>query len=290
MWALARAGSSPALGTTKNRGHHWVPVVFFKGESAVRIAIYQMNMEWEKPAKNVEKIKKAARKAASWGSKILLTPELSISTFTKNPSKVTLTEEMEISLEEISRDISIGVGFFDFQDGKAFNSYAIFSKGKQLCKYRKIHLFSHGGEDGICHPGDHLINCELENVMFSIFICYDLRFPCPFQRLAEKTHVFVVPANWPEKRISHWKILLKARAVENQSFVVGVNRSGKDSFFVYGGSSMVIDPWGEEIISLSVEESLIFVDIDIDKLERIRENFPVLPDRREEVDNLHFHV
>ena len=250
----------------------------------MRIAIYQMDMEWENPLENIEKIKEAAKKAASWESKILLTPELSVSTFTKNPSKVILTDEKKTALEESSKDISIGAGFFDFQDGRIYNSYAIFSKGELLCKYRKIHLFSHGGENDICSPGDHLINCELENVRLSLFICYDLRFPCPFQKLAEKTHVFVVPANWPEKRIHHWKTLLKARAVETQSFVVGINRSGKDPFFVYGGSSMVIDPWGEETISLSVEESLIFVDIDIDKLKRIRENFPVLPDRREGVD------
>ena len=110
-------------------------------------------------------------------------------------------------------------------------------------------------------------------------ICYDLRFPELFRRVTAKgAELIVVVANWPSVRLDHWLTLLKARAIENLAYVVGVNRCGSDPNHQYPGRSVVIDPWGESVADAGSEEGLIDVTIDHDRLRKWREEFPVLKD------------
>jgi predicted amidohydrolase len=111
-------------------------------------------------------------------------------------------------------------------------------------------------------------------------VCYDLRFADEFWGLAEDTDAYVVVANWPEARREHWRLLLRARAVENQAYVVGVNRVGRDKTLVYTGDSAVIDPLGVALVECSSGESVVTADIDAATVSATRSTLPFLRDRR----------
>jgi len=123
----------------------------------------------------------------------------------------------------------------------------------------------------------------VDGFLLSPFICYDLRFPEIFRTAASAgAVVFTVIASWPEARKEHWRTLLRARAIENQAFVIGVNRAGTDPSFRYPGCSAVIDPWGNTVVELDDQEGIASADIRIEDAVEWREKFPALRDRRPE--------
>jgi len=125
---------------------------------------------------------------------------------------------------------------------------------------------------------------EVEGVMVTPLICYDLRFPEPFRAAAAETDLFCVIANWPESRRYHWRTLLKARAIENQAFVLGVNRVGIGDGLEYSGDSVFLDPLGEDLaVVVPGSEGCYCGDVDATEVSRIREQFSFLKDRRPEV-------
>jgi len=132
-------------------------------------------------------------------------------------------------------------------DGRARNKALIFSPaGELIAFYAKMRPFTPGGESDHYVAGERPVAFGWNDCMVSPFICYDLRFPELFREAAaaHQPELFVVIANFPEKRIGHWVPLLQARAIENQAYVVGVNRVGSDPYSTYGGSSLIIDPTG----------------------------------------------
>jgi predicted amidohydrolase len=114
----------------------------------------------------------------------------------------------------------------------------------------------------------------------SFFVCYDLRFADEFWALAHRTDLYVIPANWPESRREHWMALLRARAIENQAYVVGCNRVGNGGGLHYVGDSMIIDPLGVILAHGDATETTLIVDIDPAKVSETRQRFPFLQDRR----------
>jgi omega-amidase len=114
------------------------------------------------------------------------------------------------------------------------------------------------------------------------FVCYDLRFPEPFRTAAAETDLFAVVANWPELRREHWRTLLRARAIENQAYVAGVNRVGDGDGLHYAGDSTVIDPLGETLVEGDDRERVLFAEIDPGRVSWLRGRFPALGDRRPE--------
>ena len=131
--------------------------------------------------------------------------------------------------------------------------------------------------------GDELAFCQVDGVPLSPFVCYDLRFPEIFQAASKKSLVMTVIANWPVARVGHWKTLLQARAIENQSFIVGVNRSGKDRTLTYSGNSMLVSPTGEILAHLTGGNELAVVEIDPKDAEAYRAEFPLKADRKEDL-------
>ena len=111
-------------------------------------------------------------------------------------------------------------------------------------------------------------------------MCYDLRFADEFWALADTTDCYVVPANWPAARREHWMTLLRARAIENQAYVVGVNRVGEGGRLQYSGDSMIVDPFGEILAQAADEETVIAADIDPKRVQSVRSEYPFLQDRR----------
>jgi predicted amidohydrolase len=151
--------------------------------------------------------------------------------------------------------------------------------GTQL-RYRKIHPFTHGGEQRYYRPGAELCTFEIAGLRISPFVCYDLRFADEFWQLARSTDVYIVPANWPSKRRQHWRALLLARAIENQAYVVGVNRVGNGPEIEYAGDTRIIHPGGEVLAEAAATETTLIVDIDPAEVASVRDHFRFLPDRR----------
>jgi len=147
--------------------------------------------------------------------------------------------------------------------------------------YKKIHPFSYVNEDKLYASGNELGIINLKNISIGLTICYDLRFPELYSAMAKKVDAIIVIANWPKSRISHWKTLLKARSIENQCYMVGVNRIGKDGNGVeYEKSSMVISPKGEIIPPRLTTSEIDVCNIDSNLVSKTRDEFPTLKDKR----------
>lgn len=163
-----------------------------------------------------------------------------------------------------------------------FNTaYWIEADGRIGGTYRKIHLFSFGGETKIFSAGSGMKIFETRFGKIGIVICYDIRFPEFISKLAMKgANVLVVCAQWPNERLDHWLCLLKARAIENQIFVVATNRLGRKGKNTYRGHSLVMDPWGRELLHLTEKEKWGIARIDLKMLEEIRKKFPFFKERK----------
>lgn len=172
------------------------------------------------------------------------------------------------------------------EDGKFYNtSYVFDRKGNLVSQYQKVHLFGLMNEDDFISAGSTQNQFVLDDIKAAGVICYDIRFPEWERKLMSNgQQILFVSAQWPTKRIAQWKMLLCARAVENQAFVVAVNRVGeapKDSF---NGHSLVIDPLGKILIEGTTDVEGIFTcEFDLDDLIQVRGNIPVFKDRRPEL-------
>ena len=168
----------------------------------------------------------------------------------------------------------------DADDARPSNSFVLAGPDGTVHRYRKIHPFSYAGEERYVRAGDQLVTADVAGFRVSMFVCYDLRFADEFWQLALDTDLYLVPANWPAGRREHWTSLLRARAIENQAYVVGVNRVGEGGGLRYSGDSRIIDPLGRELAAASETESILLADLSTDEVERTRSNFRFLPDRR----------
>ena len=169
--------------------------------------------------------------------------------------------------------------------GKVYNTSYVFDRqGNCIAEYDKTHSFSPMGENDYYENGNAFCRFTLDGKNCGIIICYDIRFPELTRTMAVKglDCLFVV-AQWPKVRIPHLTALVKARAIENQMFVVCCNSCGNAEDTVYGGNSRIVDPWGNELISAGESEEIITSQIDCGVIKNIRENINVFRDRRPEI-------
>lgn len=158
--------------------------------------------------------------------------------------------------------------------------------GEVLATYRKVHRFGFGaGEPVLLQPGEHLVTAALEadgtSTTVGLATCYDLRFPEMFRGLLDGgAELVLVPAAWPARRVGHWTLLARARAIENQQVVVAVNTVGTHAGHEMGGYSQVVGPMGEVLAEAGTDEQVLVVDVDMATVARARQAFPVLSDRR----------
>ena len=156
--------------------------------------------------------------------------------------------------------------------------------GKLAAYQGKVHPFTFAGEHQHFRAADELSVTPVGSFRLATAICYDLRFPELFRALAlGGADLIVVPANWPRSRMTAWSQLLIARAIENQCYVVGVNRVGRGGGLDYDGRSAIIDPLGEVLATARGTEQLVVADLDPDHLADVRERFPFLPDARQDL-------
>jgi predicted amidohydrolase len=165
------------------------------------------------------------------------------------------------------------------EDGRYFNRLVWAQPDGGFVTYDKKHLFGYAGEDKVYSPGNRLLTVELKGWRIRLFICYDLRFPIWCRNLGPSYDLAVFVANWPAKRGAHWRALLRARAIENQAFVAGVNRVGSDgNGFEYRGDSAVVDPQGNLLFERAWQESMPTVKLESSVLLDYRRSFPAWKD------------
>lgn len=255
----------------------------------MKIACIQLDIKWENQNENFIRVEKLIKKAKDTGAELVCLPELFSTGVTENTLKFAEKIDGKTSLF-LSRQAKenkiylIGSFIRKIESGAPRNTAIIFGPdGKLVNEYEKIHLFTYNNEDKFYSAGNELITFEKEDFKITPFICYDLRFPEIFRIAVGKgTNVFVVIANWPNPRKEHWISLLKARAIENQSFLVGINRTGNSPKLSFFGSSIIISPKGEIIAQAGEGEEVLMGDIKIKDLEEWRSSFTVLKDIRKD--------
>ncbi|MGO3751625.1 MAG: carbon-nitrogen family hydrolase [Peptoniphilaceae bacterium] len=176
----------------------------------------------------------------------------------------------------------VGGSVANIRNKELYNTSYIFNRhGKLIGSYDKVHLFSPSGEDKIFNSGNKLCTFELDRIKCGICICYDLRFVEWIRMNAlEDISILFIPAAWPDKRIMHWNTLNRARAIENQMFVVCSNSIGETKTMKFGGNSSIIDPWGEYIIEPNDKDEIKIGEIDLSIIKDIRESINVFRDRK----------
>lgn len=278
------------------------------------IALAQTNIIWEEKQVNLAR---AEAFLASTDAEVVLFPEMSLTGFSmhtdvtaeicKSAAAVPLREQTYrassmtklpttgwtlAQIEALARrhHKTIGIGWVKKTEPLCENHYSIVTPdGSVAMDYAKIHPFSYGEEHEHFQGGKALCTGTLGEFQAGLGICYDLRFPEQFRAMVPESEIFIVPANWPEARASHWKALLAARAIENQCYVAGVNCCGSMGDQYYSGDSGIYAPDGSLLVPTKEiqladvpckEEKLLVYDIQND-VAKIREAFPVLQDRKE---------
>jgi predicted amidohydrolase len=163
---------------------------------------------------------------------------------------------------------------------RPFNRLVLAGPDGKVASYDKVHPFRYAGEDRRFGTGtDRVVTVDVEGARTTLTVCYDLRFADQYWDAAPATDLYVVVANWPASRRQHWRALLVARAVENQAYVVGVNRVGAGGKESYTGDSCIVDPWGEVLAQASGIETVLTADVDPAVVARVREEYPFMGDR-----------
>ena len=254
----------------------------------MRVSLIQSDIAWNDPGENARRGRALAEQAASQGGELLVFPEMFTCGFSM-PKAEGAAEANAVGcsfLREVAETFGVySVGSLPEigEGGALFNTAYLYRPDGTSVAYRKIHLFSYGDETKWYSAGDATLTVDIRGVRCSLFICYDLRFTLPFYKTADSTDLFVVMANWPTPRREHWLTLLRARAIECQSYVAGVNRVGSGGGLGYSGDSVLIGPDGSLLGQLGPTEEVFTGDVQPNTVASWRETFPALRDRKPEV-------
>ena len=255
--------------------------------TSLRVALGEYDTGWHDPAGSLERAAAVLRRADAVRAGLVVLPEMFLTGFTMEPASQ--AEPLDgatiqafatrVARAGFSAIASISRREESPSGARFFNSVIhVGPDGAVTHLYDKQQLFSYGGEHAVYTPGDAPPRViTVDGVRIATFVCYDLRFPELFREIADAADLIVVVANWPAVRRSHWDALLHARAIENQCYVVGVNRTGAGGPLAYDGGSAAYDPWGDRIDRES--HGIRVADVDAARVVEIREKFPFLKDR-----------
>jgi predicted amidohydrolase len=254
------------------------------------ISLNQMNIQLGKPQENLELARHAAAEAARRNSGLLLLPELWTSGYDLSNAG-DLAQENRSSLPQLAslavqHNLAIGGSLLLARERRIYNTFTFITPAEpEPVTYEKIHLFRLMDEEKWLAPGERLQQVRLAGRPAGLAICYDLRFPELFRKYAVAgAEILLICAEWPAARINHWQTLLRARAIENQCYVVAVNSVGVTGSETFGGRSAVISPWGEVLTEgPGGEPNLLTATIDLDLVRQVRERIPIFQDRRPEI-------
>lgn len=251
----------------------------------MRVGLGQLDIIWENKEQNQIKCEHMLKEAKEQHIDLIIFPEMTLTGFSMHTDKIGERFECSDTIaffqkKSIEYHMAIIFGYVEKQNAKALNRLVLVEQGRVLIHYAKIHPFSFGEENLYYQGGSALGQCILKDFQISTFICYDLRFPEIFQACSVNSEVMIVIANWPKARMEHFKALLKARAIENQCYVIGVNRVGEGNGLIYNGGSGIYDPYGKLITKETDSEKLIIGIVDKDTVTNYRKDFPQQKDKR----------
>ena len=260
----------------------------------MKIGLVQMDIHWENIGQNMERSEKFFVRGKNKKVDILVFPEMTLTGFSMNADILGSSWQRQVDFfRSMSRKYGITAVFGYIMPvpdrdlalhphwNRYYNMLGIAVDGELQLQYAKIHPFTFGLEAGTYQGGENIQTMDWKGTGLGAFVCYDLRFPEIFQISSDESEVIFVISNWPGKRVEQMDRLLAARAIENQVYIVGVNRVGEGDGLIYNGHSAVYGPTGERLTALSEEEALITAEIDLESLRRLRDSFPLKADRRE---------
>jgi len=252
----------------------------------MRIAAVQHDIVWEDRDANFARLAPWVAAAAGAGAELVLLTETFSTGFSMTPG----IGEPEggpsarfLAGQAAEHGVWVGGTCPEIAaDGELpYNSFVLAGPDGTTHRYRKLHPFTHAGEHERFRAGEKPTTVEIGGLRITPFICYDLRFANVFWEAAPATDVYLVPANWPSPRRHHWQTLLRARSIENQAYVVGVNRVGADgNGLEHLGDSRIVSPMGELLATAAGVETMLLADVDAAEVATTREKFAFLPDRR----------
>ena len=248
----------------------------------LNIALVQADLVWQDYKANLKRFEKKIAQVPE-DTHLIVLPEMFTTGFSMEPDRLSQSMEgkavswMKALSQQKQADI-VG-SLIIHEENSFFNRLIWVQPDGQLYEYNKKHLFRYVGEEKFYTSGDRQLLVDCHGWKIRPFICYDLRFPIWTRNLDNAYDASIFIANWPERRSMHWKALLVARAIENQSFVIGVNRVGVDGNGIrYSGDSCIIDPLGKHMVQVSHEEAVIVETLSYDIIESNRKFFPAWVD------------
>ena len=254
----------------------------------MKIACVQMNIHYGEPKKIFHAVETYIEEAASQHADIIVFPEMWNTGYALTKLEQ-LSDENGKQTKELLSSLSkkygvniVGGSVATKKEGKFYNTmYVADRTGNIIAEYDKAHLFKLMDEHQFMEAGKDKNIFQLDGTTCGGVICYDLRFPEWIRtHVLNGAKIMFIPAEWPSKRIDHWQTLLQARAIENQCFVVAINRVGSDLNNEFNGHSMVIAPWGELLVSDETKEGIYYAEIDLQQVDSVRQTIPVFKDRR----------
>jgi omega-amidase len=259
----------------------------------MKIYCCQFDIQWENKKANFAKVRSMLEANRPEPESLVLLPEMFAAGFSMNIGAVAepAGAETEQFLSRAARDFNIFImgGVIGTADAcRGRNEAVVFSpKSELLLRYCKVQPFSLGGESENYQAGEKVVVSAWRGFNVAPFICYDLRFPELFRAaVRDGANLITVIANWPVARIDHWVALLRARAIENQAYVAGVNRCGTDPKLTYTGHSMIVHPSGRILAEAGEKETLMHAEIDPQEVASYRAELPFLKDMRKTYETL----
>lgn len=254
----------------------------------MRIAAVQHDIVWEDRDATCRHLAPLVARAAGAGAELVVLTEMFATGFSMNTHRTAEAEDGPTATwmhaQAAAHDVVLaGSVALAADDGLATNSLLVVDRDGLRDRYDKLHPFSYAGEHERFGSGEVPVVVELGGLRIGLSVCYDLRFAPLYWRRTPAVDVEVVVANWPATRRHHWRALLDARAIENQTFVVGVNRVGSGGGLEYAGDSRIVDPSGEVLAAAAGQEALLVAEVDGDVVTAIRDRFPFRNDRRPDV-------
>lgn len=253
----------------------------------MHIVCVQFDIAWQDKKANFAAAKRLLGDAEIPRGSLIVLPEMFATGFSMDTSvtaeeRAGATETFLAELADKHRAAVLGGLAVREADGKVYNeAVAVEPGGQVFARYAKMHLFGMAGETQHHAPGRDIATFEWEGFRVFPAVCYDLRFPELFRAgVRAGANVFCVLANWPAQRMEAWMSLLRVRAIENQAYVVGVNRVGRDPNESYAGASVIFNFAGEAMAGSAAGERVIVAEVDLPSLENYRREFPVLGDVR----------
>ncbi|MGD9253937.1 MAG: nitrilase-related carbon-nitrogen hydrolase [Holophagae bacterium] len=251
------------------------------------VAGIQYDISWENPQENFERVTPLAERAAEMGAVVIALPEMFATGFSMRAHEMAAHAELiREFIEDLAKRLDLWVigGYAEPGEHLPANACTVVAPdGRETLHYRKIHPFSLAHEHEHFEAGNDVRTVEIAGVRVTPLVCYDLRFPELFRTVARDTDLFVVIANWPSRRAHAWRTLLAARAIDDQAWVLGVNRVGQAEGHPHRGDTSLLDPWGEVVATLANEPGAVVGEVDAAVIATVRQRFRFLDDRRPEL-------